>query len=96
MKMQLSKDTGKFWSFKDTKHYKKANYNHLCNSRTQRRFIFEKSYLLEVYIESKDKHYIAIPIHFQTDRFPNGGYCGITDEKLKIYFTDNDIVRVIG
>ena len=96
MKMQLSKDTGKFWSFKDTKHYKRANYSHLCNSNAQRRFIFEKSYLLQVYMTSKDEYYIAMPIHFQTDRFPNGSYCGITDKKLKIYFTDNDIVRVIG
>ena len=96
MKMQLSKDTGKFWSFKDTKHYKKANYKYLCNSETQRRFMFEKSYLLEVYIKEKDEYHVTIPLHFKTDSFPNGNYCGITSEKLRIYFCDDDIVRVIG
>ena len=95
MTQQLNKDTGKFWSFKDTKHYKKASYKKLCNDRTQRRFIFEKSFLLQVYDSSEDTYQLVMPLHFQTDRFPDGKYFGITSEKLKMYFNDKDILRVI-
>lgn len=94
--MQLSKDTGKFWSFKDTKNYKRASYKYLCNNNVQRRFVFEKSYLLQVYIAPEDKYYITMPTHFQTDRFPSGSYYGITDDKLRVFFVDKDIIRVIG
>lgn len=92
----MTSQLNKFWSFRDTKNYKNANYKYLCNSKTQRMFIFEKSYLLEVYSKTKDEYYIVMPVHFQTDRFPNGSYCGITSDKLRIYFSDYDIVRVIN
>lgn len=96
MQMQLSKDTGKFWSFKDTKHYKNADYKSLCNDNTQRRFIFDKSYLLEVYKKNDDQHFVVIPLYYKTDRFPKGGYCGLTSDSLRVYFSDEDILSVIG
>ena len=96
MTLPLNKVTGKFWSFKDTKHYKKANYNLLCNDDAVRTFVFEKSYLIQIYKSIKDEYFIVVPLHFRTNSFPNGSYCGLTSDNEKIYFTDKDIIRVLG
>ena len=92
--MQLSKDTGKFWSFKDTKHYKKAKYQDLINKNVQRRFIFTKSYLLEIWDVDREIPVNVIPLLFKTDKFPTGVYHGLDEEGNKIYFIDSLIRKV--
>ncbi len=92
--MQLSKDTKKFWSFKDTKHYKRANYNELCNSDVYRKFIFTKSFLVEIYKKEEDKHYYIIPLEFSSHTFPNGCYLGLTASNRKLAFVDEEIIKV--
>ena len=95
--MTLSnKDTGKFWSFNDTKHYKNANYDLLCNDDAIRTFVLEKSYLIEIFKSIKNEYFIVVPLYFRTSKFPSGSYCGLTSDNEKIFFTDRDIVRVLG
>lgn len=94
--MQLNKDTLKFWSFKDTKHYKKAKYKDLFNTRVERRFIFEKSYLVTFIDKETNEKASAIPMHFQTKNFPLGYYCALGEDNEKVYFRDEDILEVLN
>ena len=94
--MQLSKDTNKFWSFKDTKHYKKAKYNDLYNTKVERRFIFEKSYLVSFIDKETNERTNVIPMFFKTSNFPLGYYCALGEDNEKVYFRDEDIIEVIN
>ncbi len=96
IRTQSSKVPNKFWSFKDTKHYKKAKYEELCNLDVYRRFIFTKSYLLEIYDRFEFSSVYVIPLEFNSHDFPYGSYTGISSNK-KIYgFTDLDIIKVLN
>ena len=95
IRKQSSKVPDKFWSFKDTKHYKKAKYEELCNLDVYRRFIFTKSYLLEVYDRFEFTSVYVIPLEFNSRNFPHGSYTGITSNKKTYGFTDQDIIKVI-
>ena len=96
--MNKNKDTGKFWSFKDTKNYK----NIKClpeDNNTIRTFIFEKSFLLEVSIKDiftnkKTKCYV-VPLKYISNSFPMGFYKGTGPNKNLISFTDCNIIKVI-
>lgn len=94
--MPSSKVPNKFWSFKDTKHYKKADYNVLCNRDVYRRFIFTKSYLLEVYDSESSTVFYVIPLEFSSRRFPEGCYSGMTFDKRNFFFAEEDIIKVIN
>lgn len=94
-RMRSSKIPGKFWSFKDTKHYKKAKYEDVCNIEVHRRFVFEKLYLLEVYDGFKSESVYVIPLEFMSHSFPRGSYVGISSNKKTFGFTDKDILGVI-
>lgn len=96
MQMQLNKDTLKFWSFKDTKHYKNAKYKDLFNTLVERRFIFEKSYLVSFFDKETNTKTYVIPIYFKTNNFPIGYYCALGEYNSKMYFTDKEIVEVIN
>lgn len=94
----IKKDTGKFWSFKDTTNYKNTKYISR-NFDVIRTFIFDKSFLLEIEFEDvirnkKNKMFI-IPLKYVSSRFPNGHYSGIGPNKNLISFIDDDILRVI-
>lgn len=93
---QLNKDTGKFWSFKDTKHYKNAKYKNLFNTKVERRFIFEKSYLVSFLDKETNTKTCVIPIFFKTRNFPLGYYCSLGEYNNKMYFTDEEIIEVIN
>lgn len=90
-----SKIPGKFWSFKDTKHYKKAKYEDVCDIEVYRRFVFEKSYLLEVYDGFYNEIVYVVPLEFRSHGFPKGSYIGISSNKKTFGFTDKDILGVI-
>jgi len=92
--MQLNKETLKFWSFKDTKHYKNAKYKDLFNNRAERRFIFEKSYLITFIDKETSKKSSAIPLFFKTNNFPLGYYCALGEDNEKVYFSDKEIIEV--
>lgn len=96
MKTRLNKDTLKFWSFKDTKHYKKAKHEDLYNTMVERRFIFEKSYLISFIDKESNEKTTAIPIHFQTKNFPLGYYFALGENNEKVYFRDEDILEVFS
>ena len=93
---QLNKDTGKFWSFNDTKHYKNAKYKNLFNTRVVRRFIFEKSYLVSFIDKETDSKTVAIPMFFKTSNFPLGYYCALGENNERVYFNDEDIIEVFN
>ena len=93
---QLNKDTGKFWSFKDTKHYKNAKYKNLFNTKVARRFIFEKSYLVSFIDKETNNKTVAIPMFFKTSNFPLGYYCALGEDNERVYFSDEDIIEVIN
>ena len=97
IRTQSSKVPDKFWSFKDTKHYKKAKYKELCNiDDVYRRFIFTKSYLLEIYDIFEFASVYVIPLEFNSYNFPKGSYSGISSNR-KIYgFTEQDIIKVLS
>ena len=96
MQMQLNKDTLKFWSFKDTKHYKNAKYKDLFNTRVERRFIFEKSYLITFLDKETKQKTSAIPMFFKSNNFPLGYYCALGEDNEKVYFRDEDIIEVFN
>lgn len=93
---KLNKETGKFWSFKDTKHYKTAKYAYLTNKCIciERRFVFTKSYLLQVWDVEKEELINVVPLFFKTRKFPTGVYQGLDEEGNKIYFIDSLITKV--
>ena len=94
MQSNRKNDTGKFWSFKNTKDYKNANYKHICNSNTYRRFIFVKSFLLKVELENDSFSYVT-PLCFKSfGSFPDGNYEGIDDSGQKIYFIEKQIKEI--
>lgn len=94
IQMQLNKETGKFWSFKDTKHYKTARYSDLINKCVERRFIFTKSYLLQVWDSEREELVNIVPLFFKTRKFPTGIYQGLDEEGNKYYFIDELIRKV--
>lgn len=94
--MQLNKNTGKFWSFDDTKHYKRIKK--ISNPQAIRNFIFTKSYLVKVKVKDLNNtdilnDYYVIPTKFQSNIWPLGVYHGVTNIGL-IYFTDTNIIEV--
>jgi len=91
---QLNKETGKFWSFRDTKHYKTAKYSDLINKCVERRFIFTKSYLLQIWDADKEKLVNVIPLFFKTRKFPTGVYQGLDEEGQKVWFIDSLITKI--
>ena len=90
--MILMKDTGKFWSFKDTTNYKRTKS---INDRKNvvRTFVFDKSFLLQIKNYSGNTFYV-VPIRFTAYEFPHGTYVGLSN-KINIYFTDSEIVSVV-
>jgi hypothetical protein len=89
--MKLNIETGKFWSFKDTKNYKHQRYS-LINDNVTRTFIFDKSFLLQV-TYSETIVYV-VPIKYMGN-FPDGFYTGSGTNKNTITFTDSDIIKVL-
>ena len=89
--MILNNDTGKFWSFKDTKNYKHQRQKLLCHEII-RTFIFDKSFLLEIDYRGR-KEYV-IPIRY-VGKFPRGSYIGTGSNNLLICFSDNNIKKVL-
>lgn len=86
--------TEKFWEFKDTKSHKKMAKGYI-NANVIRMITFEKSFLLEVSLDNSETTHFVIPIKFQSNQWPKGFYTAIA-EKGKIFFSEKDIVRVIG
>ena len=89
----LNNDTGKFWSFKDTKNYKNQKFDLDSNVTVIRTFIFDKSFLLKVNHRNTIEY--VIPISF-TGIFPSGMYLGTAGtSNNKVYFSDYDIIEVV-
>lgn len=90
--MTLMKDTGKFWSFKDTTNYKRTKS---INDRKSivRTFVFDKSFLLQVKKYDGNIYYV-MPIRFMSYDFPDGSYVGLSN-KLNVHFTDSEIISVV-
>ena len=88
--MTLMKDTGKFWSFKDTKNYKYQKSN--INNNVVRTFVFDKSFLLEVNHRGREEY--VIPIRYMGN-FPDGFYVGTGSNNNKIHFSDDEIIKVL-
>lgn len=86
--------TEKFWDFKDTKSHKKMAKGHISPD-VIRMITFEKSFLVEVCLDNSETTHFVIPIKFQSNQWPKGFYTGIS-EKGKMFFSEKDIVRVIG
>jgi hypothetical protein len=91
--MSLNK-TKKFWDFKDTKSHKKLSKGFISPD-VIRMITFEKSFLLEVYSDDSKSTHFVIPLKFQSNYWPRGFYTGVS-EKGKMFFSEKDIVRVIG
>lgn len=93
-----SSDTGKFWSFKDTKNYKnikKINEN----NNVIRTFIFDKNFLLEILLfdsehKPKENSEYVVPIQYVSHNFPNGYYKALGGNNDLICFTDANILSV--
>ena len=85
-------DTGKFWSFKDTKNYKNqlgiAN-----NTNVVRTFIFSKTFLLKVKCRLTGEIKFVIPKKYTSQLWPRGSYSSIEGD---FFFSDIDIVEVIN
>ena len=77
----IKKDTGKFWSFKDTYSEKEGEVYS---------FNFKKPYLLKVL--RKNELYYTIPVRCFCDfnNFKNGFYIGLSDNKSNT-FKDHEI-----
>lgn len=90
--MKLNVETGKFWSFKDTKNYKRFDVNYDRSKNVVRTFLFEKIYLLE--INRFDAKVYVIPIRYMSYDFTQGFYVGLSGDK-KITFSDRDITSVM-
>ena len=89
--MNKNKDTGKFWSFKDTSNYKHQRQKLICHAIV-RTFIFEKSFLLEIDYRGKIEY--VVPIRY-TGQFPHGFYVGTGANNKLLHFSDNDIKKVL-
>ena len=88
-------DTGKFWSFKNTMHYKNAKLKHIKNSDAYRMFRLTKSFLLKVDFKDENSWSYVIPLCFKSyGSFPDGSYEGIDDKGKKVYFTEKQIQEV--
>lgn len=93
-------NTGKFWSFKDTKNYKNTKSIPDHKKNTARLFIFEKSYLLDVNIsvysgnKTSYRAYV-IPLEYVSHNFPYGYYKATGPDQQLVTFSDVDIVRVL-
>ena len=95
MSLMQTQSSKKFWSFKDTKTHKRLNEKYLSKD-TIRFFVFDKSFLLQIKCkEDENKSQYVIPYKFMSNRWPQGFYTGLSDDGI-IYFTDRDIIRVIG
>ena len=92
---KVSKDTGKFWSFRDTKNYKNGANIILPNSSVVRTFIFQKSYLLKVKNRHWNTELYLTPYQYISHSYPNGYYKALDTNGDFISFTDNDIVEVL-
>ena len=68
----------------------------MCNLNVYRRFIFTKSYLLEIYDRFEYTSVYVIPLEFRSSNFPQGSYTGISSNKKMYGFTDQDIIKVIN
>lgn len=88
--MVLKKDTGKFWSFKDTKNYKRLKTFH--DGASVKTFFFDKTFLLEARIW--DETCFVIPIRYTQYSLEMGSYTGLINNKLA-HFIDSDIVDVV-
>tara|TARA_X000000368_G_C22603372_1_gene524697 strand:- start:45 stop:332 length:288 start_codon:yes stop_codon:yes gene_type:complete len=89
---KVKKDTGKFWSFKDTT--KHTHLKHIYNKRVTRIFTLKKSLLIKVDIEKDNNFEYVIPLSFTSNNWPSGSYCALSGNK-KVFFGDNCIVSVI-
>ena len=89
--MKLNVETGKFWSLKDTKNYKRLS---LADSKkgVVRTFLFDKTFLLE--INRDDTKLYVIPIRYMQYSFGEGFYVGISGDK-RISFIDSEITSVM-
>lgn len=95
MSLMQTQSSKKFWSFKDTKKHKRLNEKYLSKD-TIRFFVFDKSFLLQIKCkEDENKSQYVIPYKFMSNQWPQGFYTGLSDDGI-IYFTDRDIIRVIG
>ena len=96
--MNKRKDTGKFWSFKDTKNYKDTK-KLSDNDNVIRTFIFEKSFLLKVSIKdvftNEKTNCYVVPLKYTSNKFPSGYYTGTGPNKNLITFSDLNILKVI-
>ena len=86
------KDTGKFWSFKDTT--KHESLKKIDDTKTIRTFTFKKSFLLLVINSETGLEEYVIPHRFISHSWPRGFYNTKVSEKIKT-FTDQDIISVI-
>ena len=93
-KMQLNKDTLKFWSFKDTKRHKSLSSKKI-KPNVIRIFKFKTSFLLEIHSKNTDNVDFVIPLRFSSNLWPKGMYTGLSG-KGRITFLDKDILRVIN
>lgn len=86
----LKIDTGKFWSFKDTKNYK--DLLQIVDSDVVRTFNFSKSFLLKIKnSKSKEIQYV-IPICFVSFEWPRGFYVCLDKDTR---FIDQDIIEMV-
>lgn len=85
----------RFWTFKDTKHYKKEKENNIAYSNVYRTFIFDKSFLLEVHIKNEEKTLYVIPLTFTTRNYPFGYYEGIS-EFGRVTFSESEITKILS
>lgn len=86
----LKIDTGKFWSFSDTKNYK--NLLQIVEPRVIRTFKFSKSFLLKIKnSKSKEIQYV-MPLYFVSHEWPRGFYVCINKDTT---FIDQDIIEMV-
>jgi hypothetical protein len=86
-----SNDTGKFWSFKDTKTHKNVTY--ITSANVVRTFLFNRSFLIRIK-QGKETKYV-IPYKYTSVQWPNGFYTGISDDLL-VMFIDDEIKDVVN
>ncbi len=89
--MILNSDTGKFWSFRDTKNYKHQKIK-TQKDDVFRTFVFEKSFLLQIELKGKTEY--VVPIRYM-GKFPHGFYIGTGANNILLHFHDSDIKEVL-
>jgi hypothetical protein len=89
---KIKKDTGKFWSFKDTTRH--SHIRRITKKDVVRIFTLKKSFLVKISNSNTNSFEYVIPLSFTSSIWPRGYYTGILGS-CNTTFNDNCIVDIV-